>query len=49
MKVYLVTVTDEAADVIDAAEEHCANIFIGDFVDKFPVEDIKLYVDVNDD
>jgi hypothetical protein len=49
MKVYLVTVDDETADIIDRAEANCENVFIGDFVEKNPTIDIKLYVDVNDD
>ena len=49
MKIYLVTVSDDAAATIDWAEEHGDELFIGDFADKYPIEEIKLYVDVNDD
>jgi hypothetical protein len=49
MKVYLITVMDETADIIDRAEEVGEEIFIGDFVEKHPIEDIKPYIDVNDD
>ena len=49
MKIYMVTVSDKAAETIEIATGHGADIFIGDYARKYPVEEINLYVDVNDD
>ena len=49
MKIYLVTVDDKTAHIINRAEAENSDVFIGDFIDKRQVIDIELYVNVSDD
>ena len=49
MKIYLVTVDDQTARIINRAEAENSKIYIGDSLDKRPVEGIELYVNVSGD
>lgn len=49
MKIYLVTLNKQSSDIIDEQLTRDNPMFIGDFVEKVPIEDIKDYVDVNDE
>ena len=49
MKIYLVTVDEETAYIINRAEAENSDIFIGDFTEKRAVKEIELYVNISDD
>jgi hypothetical protein len=49
MKIYMVTVDDETAHIINRAEANGDEVFIGDFVDKRPTIRIELYVNISGD
>ena len=49
MKVYMVTVDDKTARIINGADANNEEIYIGSATQKRPVKEIELYVNINDD